>query len=57
MIVAMPLPVTYGGRRLALGCSGPADEIEPRIEEIAALMRDLVAEHFRENTPAAVLAG
>jgi DNA-binding IclR family transcriptional regulator len=31
MVVAMPLPVTYSGRRLALGCSGPVDEIEPRI--------------------------
>jgi DNA-binding IclR family transcriptional regulator len=57
MVVAMPLAVTYSGRRLALGCSGPADEIEPRVDEIAAQMRNLVADHFREFAPTAVLAG
>ena len=53
MVVAMPLPVTYSGRRLALGCSGPADEIEPRIAEIAALMTTFVAHHFGESDGAA----
>ncbi len=46
MVVAMPLPVTYGGRRLALGCSGPLQEIEPRAGEIAARMSTFVSEHF-----------
>lgn len=49
MVVAMPLPVTYGGRRLALGCSGPLTEIEPRVAEIAGLMTGFVADHFRDS--------
>jgi len=52
MVVAMPLPVTYGGRRLALGCSGPVAEIEPRVDEIAARMSGFVADHFHEHAGA-----
>lgn len=45
-IIAMSLPGTSLGRRIAIGAGGPVDRLQAREKEIVRVMRTAIARHF-----------